>query len=151
MSIHTRGPLSCVGGPIGHTWANAGVATTAAAVPSTARRDICSENSWLLISIVSPVFKRSLLNLSSNRLCNNAIGGGCTLWVKSRHSVANCDVRSTPESDLGCIFSDVRYGARADINPRVLTAVRVHLASLARMCRQSGSRSPCQHSYPHWP
>src|SRR5262245_49987536 len=85
MSIHTRGPLSCVGGPIGHTWANAGVATTAAAVPSTARRDICSENRWLLISIVSPVFKRSLLNLSSNRLCNNAIGGGCPLWVKSRH------------------------------------------------------------------
>src|SRR5262245_53319753 len=52
MSIHTRGPFSWAGGPIGHTSANAGVATNAAAVPSTPRRDIRLENGWLSFGIV---------------------------------------------------------------------------------------------------
>jgi hypothetical protein len=52
MSIHTRGPFSWAGGPIGHTSANAGVAANAAAVPSTPRRDIRLENGWLSFGIV---------------------------------------------------------------------------------------------------
>src|SRR5262249_39999317 len=52
MSIHTRGPFSWAGGPIGHTSANAGVAANAAAVPSTPRRDIGLENRWLSFGIV---------------------------------------------------------------------------------------------------
>jgi len=54
MSIHTRGPFSWAGGPIGHTSANAGVAAIAAAVPSMARREMRVEISELLTGIVFP-------------------------------------------------------------------------------------------------
>jgi hypothetical protein len=31
----------------------------------------------------------------------------CPLWVKSRHLQRNWDVRVTPESDIGRVFSDI--------------------------------------------
>ena len=54
MSIHTRAPFSWAGGPIGHPSAKAGVAATAAAVPSTLRREIRLENGWLSFDIAFP-------------------------------------------------------------------------------------------------
>src|SRR5215510_13453030 len=50
MSNHTSGPLSCLGGPIAQS-AKAGVAASAAAVPSTPRRETVFANDLRSIGI----------------------------------------------------------------------------------------------------
>jgi hypothetical protein len=113
MSIHTRGPFSCGGGPIGHSAPKAGEAAIAAPADRTARRLIRLRKAEARPVIASSPVQVTSRSLNETSTCCNTATGRSRTRARGLRAARRCRSALKPAAlTIGLALSSYRSRSR---------------------------------------